>query len=100
LLTDEPTGELDLRAGDEIFRLLREPKAERGATLLVVAHDRRFIRDDDLVIEFEDGRVTDVLPRPVVESARRGWPGRFPGRGSSLSGTPTAPTDSQDPALG
>jgi putative ABC transport system ATP-binding protein len=64
LLADEPTGELDSRSGDAIFRLLRELQAERGTTVLVVTHDRRFIRDDDLVIEIEDGRVTGARPAP------------------------------------
>jgi putative ABC transport system ATP-binding protein len=57
LLADEPTGELDSKVGDEIFHLLRELQAERSATLVIVTHDRRFIHQDDLVIELEDGRV-------------------------------------------
>ncbi len=74
LLADEPTGELDSRAGDEIFQLLRKLQAERGATLLIVTHDRRFICNDDLVIEVEDGHVTDAQPVPVASYALPGWP--------------------------
>src|SRR5271157_2660361 len=57
VLADEPTGELDSRAGDEIFQLLRQNQTQRGCTLVVVTHDRRFITPGDLVIELEDGRV-------------------------------------------
>jgi ABC-type lipoprotein export system ATPase subunit len=57
-LADEPTGNLDHKGGDEIFALLREQQAQRGCTLVVVTHDRRFIRPHDQVLEIEDGRIT------------------------------------------
>jgi putative ABC transport system ATP-binding protein len=57
LLADEPTGNLDHKGGDEIFALLREQQEKRGCTLIVVTHDRRFIRPDDHVVEIEDGRI-------------------------------------------
>ena len=43
--------------GDEIFALLREQQEKSGCTLVVVTHDRRFIRPDDHVLEIEDGRI-------------------------------------------
>jgi putative ABC transport system ATP-binding protein len=55
LLADEPTGNLDRKGGDEIFALLREQQAKRGCTLVVVTHDRRFIRPGDQVLEIQDG---------------------------------------------
>jgi putative ABC transport system ATP-binding protein len=55
VLADEPTGELDRKTGDEIYRILRSLQADRQSTLVVVTHDRRFIRPDDLVLEIEDG---------------------------------------------
>ncbi len=55
ILADEPTGELDSRAGDEIFQILRHHQQERGCTLIVVTHDRRYIRAGDLLFELEDG---------------------------------------------
>jgi putative ABC transport system ATP-binding protein len=57
LLADEPTGNLDHKGGDEIFALLRELQEKRGCTLVVVTHDRRFIRPGDHVLEIEDGRL-------------------------------------------
>ncbi len=55
VLADEPTGELDSKSGDEIYKILHRLQAERQTTLVVVTHDRRFIRPDDLVLEIEDG---------------------------------------------
>jgi putative ABC transport system ATP-binding protein len=59
ILADEPTGELDSKAGDEIFRTLRRLQTERGRTLIVVTHDRRFITPNDRVFELEDGRLVN-----------------------------------------
>ena len=55
VLADEPTGELDSKAGDEIYRILRALQSERQTTLVVVTHDRRFITPDDLTLEIQDG---------------------------------------------
>jgi putative ABC transport system ATP-binding protein len=55
VLADEPTGELDSKAGDEIFHILRRHQARCRSTLVVVTHDRRFITSDDLVLKLEDG---------------------------------------------
>jgi putative ABC transport system ATP-binding protein len=57
VLGDEPTGELDSKTGDEIYRILRRLQNHRKTTLVVVTHDRRFITPDDLVLEIQDGQV-------------------------------------------
>src|SRR5438270_6680162 len=57
VLGDEPTGELDSKTGDEIYRILRRLQGQRQTTLVVVTHDRRFITPDDLVLEIQDGRL-------------------------------------------
>ena len=57
VLADEPTGELDRKTGDEIYKILRKLQAEQRTTLVVVTHDRRFIRPEDLVLEIEDGQL-------------------------------------------
>ncbi len=71
VLADEPTGELDSTAGDEIYRILRRLQAQRQTALVVVTHDRRFITPDDLVLEIQDGRLrTDGQLEPRDELAR------------------------------
>ena len=59
VLADEPTGELDRKTGDEIYKILRSMQADRQTTLVVVTHDRRFIRPDDMTLEILDGRLAD-----------------------------------------
>lgn len=71
LLADEPTGELDSNAGDEIFQLLRQQQSERNCTLIVVTHDRRFITPDDVVLELEDGRLVQRGEEGQVAAAGR-----------------------------
>jgi putative ABC transport system ATP-binding protein len=67
LLADEPTGELDSKTGDEIYKILRAMQKSFQTTLVVVTHDRRFIRPEDLVLEIQDGQVigeqADVISR-------------------------------------
>ncbi|MDO8385456.1 MAG: ABC transporter ATP-binding protein [Polaromonas sp.] len=59
LLADEPTGELDSKTGAEIFALLRTLHREKGASVVVVTHDTRYIEPADRVIRIEDGRIVE-----------------------------------------
>jgi lipoprotein-releasing system ATP-binding protein len=57
VLADEPTGNLDTRAADEVLRLLRRFNRERGTTFLVVTHDARLAERTDRIVELVDGRI-------------------------------------------
>ena len=59
VLADEPTGELDTENGEEVYRYLRELQSEQQSTVICVTHDRRYIRDGDLVYEIRDGRLVN-----------------------------------------
>jgi len=56
VFADEPTGNLDSRAGTEIVGLLRELHAE-GATILVITHDRDIAAAMPRRVEVRDGLV-------------------------------------------
>jgi putative ABC transport system ATP-binding protein len=62
VLADEPTGNLDSKAGDEILSLLRRACDERGVTTLLVTHDLRAASYSDRVMMLQDGRVVDDVP--------------------------------------
>ena len=57
VLADEPTGNLDTQASDEVFALLRRVNREQGVTFLLVTHDPRLAARTDRVIDLVDGRV-------------------------------------------
>jgi len=56
---DEPTSALDWAHGEQVIELLRIAAHERGATILVVAHDSRIVPYVDKVFAMEDGRLTE-----------------------------------------
>jgi putative ABC transport system ATP-binding protein len=62
VLADEPTGNLDSKAGDEVLALLRRACDERGVTTLLVTHDLRAASYSDRVLMLQDGRVADEVP--------------------------------------
>ena len=56
---DEPTSALDWKHGEQIIELLRAAAHDRGATILVVAHDARIIPHVDRVFHLEDGHLLE-----------------------------------------
>ena len=56
VFADEPTGNLDSRAGAEIVALLRELHAD-GSTILVITHDRDIAARMPRRVEVRDGHV-------------------------------------------
>jgi putative ABC transport system ATP-binding protein len=56
LLCDEPTGNLDSRAGDGIMALLSELNRE-GKTVMVVTHDPRIAANAGRTLRLVDGRI-------------------------------------------
>jgi putative ABC transport system ATP-binding protein len=59
VLADEPTGNLDSLAGDEIAGVLRRITKEWGRTVLMVTHDPRIAAYADRLVFLKDGRVVD-----------------------------------------
>jgi putative ABC transport system ATP-binding protein len=59
VLADEPTGNLDTRASDEIAGLLRQVSKEWGRTVVMVTHDPRIAAYADRIIFLKDGRIAD-----------------------------------------
>ncbi len=64
LLVDEPTGNLDSKAGRLVLEALRDVQRERGATLLLVTHDPTIAGPADRTVHMLDGRIdgADLTP--------------------------------------
>src|SRR5215471_3064465 len=57
LFADEPTGNLDSTASDEILQLLRRSVDDYGQTTIMVTHDPRAADIADRVLHFADGSI-------------------------------------------
>ncbi|HEY9374494.1 ABC transporter ATP-binding protein [Streptomyces sp.] len=64
---DEPTGNLDSRAGAEVLGFLRNSVRELGQTVVMVTHDPVAASYADRVIFLADGRIVDEMLRPTAD---------------------------------
>lgn len=57
ILADEPTGNLDSKATEEIVALLRKANKDYHQTIIMITHDMEIAKYADRVIRLEDGRM-------------------------------------------
>ena len=69
VLADEPTGNLDTKAADGVFDLMRSVNETTQTTFLIVTHDPRLAQRCDRILELVDGRI--VSDRPNANVVRR-----------------------------
>ena len=55
LLADEPTGNLDERTGEKVFKLLSDLRQKRNLTAILVTHNYRFAHSCGRVLKLESG---------------------------------------------
>jgi putative ABC transport system ATP-binding protein len=68
IFADEPTGNLDSRAGAEILEFMRTAVDELGQTIVMVTHDPGAAAYASRVVFLGDGRITDELREPTADS--------------------------------
>jgi putative ABC transport system ATP-binding protein len=66
VFADEPTGNLDSRAGAEILAFLRVAVRELGQTIVMVTHDPAAASYADRVVFLADGRIAGDLRNPTT----------------------------------
>ena len=57
ILADEPTGNLDSNASDEIVSLLKLSNKKYKQTIIIITHDLEIAKEADRVITIEDGKI-------------------------------------------
>ena len=67
VLADEPTGNLDLRTGEEILSLLKDLQRRNGTTILCATHDMKMLSASDRVVWIRDGEIEQIRSRQELE---------------------------------
>ena len=68
IFADEPTGNLDSRAGAEVLDLLRRCVRDFGQTIVMVTHDPVAASYADRVVFLADGHIAGQLDRPTPQT--------------------------------
>ncbi len=67
VFADEPTGNLDSRAGADVLGFLRDSVRDHGQTVVMVTHDPTAAAYADRVTFLSDGQVVDELRDPTAD---------------------------------
>ena len=65
ILADEPTGNLDSKASDEIVELLRKANKDYHQTIIMITHDMEIAKCADRIIRLDDGRLVGESYAPT-----------------------------------
>ena len=60
VLADEPTGNLDSRSGEDVFKLMREMNRDSGVAFVMITHDDRLAQAADRILLIEDGLIHEI----------------------------------------
>ena len=82
ILADEPTGNLDVKSGQEVINLFKDLCANDGLSVLMVTHDPMLASMADRMLLLKDGvtAASDIRSAWGIEEERR-WSGRMTGQG-------------------
>jgi putative ABC transport system ATP-binding protein len=69
ILADEPTGNLDLKTGQEIIDLLRQLNHDHGVTIISATHDHKMLDVSDRIFHIRDGQLAKVETREELDAA-------------------------------
>ena len=61
ILADEPTGNLDSKASDEIVALLKKSNKELNQTIIMITHNTEIAKVADRIIKIEDGKIVEEV---------------------------------------
>lgn len=61
ILADEPTGNLDSKASDEIVTLLKKSNKDYKQTIIMITHNLEIAKVADRIIKIEDGKIVEEV---------------------------------------
>jgi putative ABC transport system ATP-binding protein len=67
VFADEPTGNLDSKASQEILTFLRSAVKDHGQTIVMVTHDASAASFADRIVFLGDGRIVDEMLEPTTD---------------------------------
>jgi putative ABC transport system ATP-binding protein len=70
ILADEPTGNLDSKASQEIIRIMKRLNKEDGITILLVTHERDIAAEAQRIVSMRDGEI--IGEEIISPSAHKG----------------------------
>ena len=68
IFADEPTGNLDSNASDQVLEFLRRAVHEHAQSIVMVTHDPRAAAYADRVVFLADGRLMGELSSPTADA--------------------------------
>ncbi len=68
IFADEPTGNLDSRASEEMLAFMRQAVDDLGQTIVMVTHDPNAAAYADRVVFLADGKIVDELSGPTADT--------------------------------
>ncbi len=69
ILADEPTGNLDLKTGQEIIDLLKMLQSEHGVTIISATHDHKMLDVSDRIFHIRDGQLAEIETKADLVTA-------------------------------
>lgn len=57
ILADEPTGNLDTKASNEVMSILKKTNRDYNQTIIMITHNMELAKAADRIIRIEDGRI-------------------------------------------
>jgi putative ABC transport system ATP-binding protein len=67
VLADEPTGNLDLKTGMEIIKLMVDMNKAKGVTIMCNTHDLKIIDASDRIVWVRDGKVSKIDTKDQIQ---------------------------------
>ncbi len=71
ILADEPTGNLDSRAGEEILAIFEALNRERGITIIMVTHDSQIGARAGRIVRLLEGQIVDQAESNETRGGKR-----------------------------